>query len=250
MQGSQTSMKFQFFLIDFFIVLAPLLLSVFIKMQFYRKWKFTLLGISVTTILFILWDMFFTRLGIRDYHAERVWGLTIYNLPVEAILFYIVTAYTCLYIYECLRVYFPDKGHPLLGNIFGWLVVAGSGWTIWFYFDQVFASITAILLLVTYLNHLWVTRGDYLWHLMYAWVITSIPMGLVYGLLFGLPITSFQPEFIIGIRLGPIPVEIFFYHLLFITWIIWVYERYKQRPYWRELAREDEETGAETKSVR
>ncbi len=87
-----------------------------------------------------------------------------------------------------------------------------------------------MLLMVTYLNHLWVTKGDYLNHLMVAWFVVMVPMAMVDGFLTGLPIIDYHASHIINIRIGPIPIELFFYNLLYLTWMIWIYERYKQRP--------------------
>jgi lycopene cyclase domain-containing protein len=235
-------MRYGFLLIDFFIIAAPVVLSFFIKMQFYRKWKYALIGIALAAILFILWDILFTRLSVWNYNKNHTLGVYLYNLPFEEVLFYLVIAYTCLYIYECLRVFFPDKGRPLAGQIFGWIIVILSSLALWKFHDQIFTSVTALFLLATYLNHLWVTRGDYLWHLMITWFIASIPMALIYGLLTGFKIIQFQSEYILGIKLGPIPFELFFHNLLYLTWMIWIYERYKQRPAWKLAEKREKET--------
>jgi len=237
-------MHTSFLFIDILILLAPILVSFFIKMQFYRKWKFAIIGIGFASLLFVIWDMFFTRLGVWTYNPEQNVGLYVYNLPFEDVLFYLVIAYTSLYIYECLRVFFPEIVHPKLGKLFGWLIVTICSITLFNHYDQIFTSVTALLLIVTYLNHLWVTRGDYLWHLFLAWIITTIPMMLIYGFLTGIPILIFENEYILGYRLGPIPIELFFQNLLFLTWMIWIYERYKQRPAWKSLENADIEPAA------
>lgn len=234
-------MHYTYLLINILIVALPVGISFFIKMEFYRKWKFAFLGIGFASMLFVAWDMIFTRLGIWKFNPAYTTGPHIYTLPWEEVLFFITVPYTCLYAYECLRVYFPGRSKIWIGKLFGWGIVLLCLITLYYRYDQLFTSVTAILLLVTYLNHLWVTKGDYLNHLLVAWMVVMVPMALVDGFITGLPIIQYDSAQITNLRIGPIPVELFFYNLLYLTWMIWVYERYKQRPYWKQMEREARE---------
>jgi hypothetical protein len=55
-------------------------------------------------------------------------------------------------------------------------------------------------------------------------------MAVVNGLLTGLPVLIYNDQHNTGIRIGSIPMEDFFYNLLYMIWMIWMYERYRQKP--------------------
>jgi lycopene cyclase domain-containing protein len=54
-------------------------------------------------------------------------------------------------------------------------------------------------------------------------------MAIVNGLLTGLPILIYNNEQNLGIRIGTIPIEDFFYNLILMLWMITLYERSKRR---------------------
>jgi lycopene cyclase domain-containing protein len=91
--------------------------------------------------------------------------------------------------------------------------------------------------MVTLINHLTATRGNYLSHVFMAWGIALIPMFVVNGLLTGLPILIYDDAHNSGIRISTIPIEDFFYNLLFMTWMVWVFEHFRQKPLFKEAAK-------------
>jgi hypothetical protein len=75
-------------------------------------------------------------------------------------------------------------------------------------------------------------------HLYVAWIISLIPMAIVNGLLTSLPVLIYNNSENLGIRIHTlpinnlqygIPVEDFFYNLLYMLWMIWIYEARKNR---------------------
>lgn len=64
---------------------------------------------------------------------------------------------------------------------------------------------------------------------MAAWAVALIPMAFVNGILTGNPVLIYDNAENLGIRIGTIPLEDFFYNLLYMTWMISLYEWYKIR---------------------
>lgn len=223
-------MKTAYLWIDILTILGPLLLSFDKKVAFMSKWKFILPAILIPSFLYLVWDVIFTRLGIWQFNKEYVTGMFVINLPWEELFFFIAVPYACLFIYECLRVYAPKWEFRIASRIFGWLMVFLCVAALFQFHNRMYTAITAILLLITLLNHLLVTRGDYLTHTFTAWIIALIPMAVVNGLLTSLPVLIYNNQQNSGIRIGSIPIEDFFYNLLLMIWMIWVFERYRQRP--------------------
>ena len=97
----------------YFIILAaafigPFALSFDKKVAFYKKWKYLFRAILFPALFYIVWDIFFTAKGIWSFNEDYITGFKIYNLPVEEVLFFFVVPYCCVFIYECMRCYFPQ----------------------------------------------------------------------------------------------------------------------------------------------
>ncbi|MBS3914064.1 MAG: lycopene cyclase domain-containing protein [Bacteroidetes bacterium] len=223
-------MSLTYFLIDILTLAGPLILSFDKKVAFASKWKYFLPAILIPAFIYILWDTIFVRLGIWKFNPEFLSSGRILKLPWEEILFFICIPYACLFIYECLRVYSPGTGSKVVAIIFGWILVLVCVAAIFFYWDRIYTAVTALLLMVTLINHLTATRGNYLSHVFISWGIALIPMAIVNGLLTALPILIYDDTNNSGIRLGTIPIEDFFYNLLFMLWMIWIFEYFRQKP--------------------
>ncbi len=96
----------------YFLILAvslagPLALSFDKKVAFYKKWKYLFPAMIVPCLFYIAWDIFFTSKGVWWFNGDYITGIKIINLPVEEVLFFVIVPYCCLFIYECVRCYFP-----------------------------------------------------------------------------------------------------------------------------------------------
>jgi lycopene cyclase domain-containing protein len=229
-------MNFTYLLIDILTLAGPLALSFDKKVAFASKWRFILPAIGIPALLYLIWDFAFTRLGIWEFNPRFILGVYAINLPLEEILFFLAVPYACLFIYECIRVYFPNWNFRIAAKVFSWILVILCAMVIYKHYEKVYTALTAVLLMITILNHLWVTRGDYLAHLYISWLLAIIPMLVVNGLLTGLPILIYNDQHNLGIRLGSIPIEDFFYNLLLMIWMVWLFERNRQKPYFKQLA--------------
>jgi len=96
----------------YFLILAasltgPLLLSFDKKVAFYKNWKYLFPAMVLPASLYIVWDFYFTGKGVWHFNEHYITGIKIYNLPVEEVLFFFIVPYCCVFIYECIRAYFP-----------------------------------------------------------------------------------------------------------------------------------------------
>ncbi|QQS64126.1 MAG: lycopene cyclase domain-containing protein [Chitinophagaceae bacterium] len=107
----------------YFIILAasvagPLLLSFDKKVTFYKKWKYLIPALIIPAVLYIIWDIIFTHLNIWHFNEKYISGLKIINLPIEEVLFFFVVPYCCVFVYECIRCYFPKMNDSNNWKIF------------------------------------------------------------------------------------------------------------------------------------
>ena len=97
----------------YFVILAaslvgPLCLSFDKKVAFYKNWKYLFLAMILPALFYIIWDIYFTSKGVWSFNEDYISGIKIINLPIEEVLFFFIVPYCCVFIYECIRVYFPQ----------------------------------------------------------------------------------------------------------------------------------------------
>ncbi len=86
---------------------VPLLLSFDSKLRFYTQWKYVLPAILFSALLFIGFDVVFTREGVWGFNEEYISGLSLLGLPVEELLFFVVIPYASLFLHYAFVLYFP-----------------------------------------------------------------------------------------------------------------------------------------------
>jgi len=105
-------MQINYLLIDALIILFPLLLSFKWKFAYYRYFKALFPAIAVVGIGYILWDAIVTARGDWFFNYTYLSGISILGLPIEEILFFVVVPYSCIFIYENLQYFLPDRQLP------------------------------------------------------------------------------------------------------------------------------------------
>jgi lycopene cyclase domain-containing protein len=231
-------MKSTYLLLDIGTILFPLLLSFDKKVAFWRKWKFLFPAMILVAIFFLVWDYMFTLWGVWGFTPAYITGAYLGNLPLEEVTFFLVVPYACVFVYECLKAYFPSDP---LRNIYKGIHVAVMllmALALIFYSDRLYTAVTAMLLLFFLMMHSWVWRSNYLSFFYLAWIICIVPMLIVNGVLTALPVVWYEPAEQIGQRLGTIPVEDFFYNMLCMLMNIGIYERLQRinKPTRQDLA--------------
>jgi lycopene cyclase domain-containing protein len=87
---------------------GPLALSFDKKVAFFKNWKYLFPAMVIPALLYIIWDIYFTDKGVWSFNPEFITGIKLYNLPLEEVLFFFIVPYCCVFIYACIRAYFPN----------------------------------------------------------------------------------------------------------------------------------------------
>lgn len=191
-------------------------------------------SILITGCLFVVWDIWFTRMGIWGFNPSYVTGHYFVNLPMEEILFFICVPFACIFTYEAARILSVRERVPqkiqkhITEGLAVTLLLAG----IWNY-DKWYTS-SAFILAGLYLACLrWIWKANYLGNFYWAFLFILLPFFIVNGILTGTgidqPVVWYNDAENLGIRIGTIPVEDVFYGLLLILMNVSIFE-YLQRP--------------------
>lgn len=211
----------------------PLLYSFEKRMYFIRWWKQVFLAIIITALIFIIWDIIFTKYGIWGFNQEYLIGIEILYLPIEEWLFFICIPYASIFTHYALKHFFPKIGFnkkttaiiTIVLIIILLIIIAFNFYKAYTFYNY---SLCIIILLYSLL-----TQNRDLQSFYITFLVILIPFFIVNGILTG---SFIEGEIVwynnaenLGIRLGSIPIEDIGYafNLLFMSVII--IEKLKRR---------------------
>ena len=226
------SLKYTYLLVNLGAVIVPFLFSFHPKLKFNKEWKRTIVAISSVGCFFVLWDVYYTHLGVWGFNPKYLTGLSVFNLPIEEVLFFICIPYACLYTYHCLKILikpfklFDTKWVSIALILL--LFIVGLINILKLYTGITFLLLGLVLIYITYLlKPKWINR------LYTSLLILIIPFMIVNGILTGTGIVDevvwYNPNHFMGYRILTVPLEDFFYGFLLILLNVMVYEKLNSR---------------------
>jgi len=220
-----------YLLLNLGTILVPLIRSFEKKIYFIGNWKALLPAIIIPGTLFLLWDVWFTSMGVWGFNPRYLVGVSLFGLPLEEYLFFLTVPYACIFVYEVLN-YFINK--DLLGKaangISGFialviLIVAA------FHTDRAYTSLTFFATGALLLMQLFWWRFQFMGRFLLAYFVCLVPFLTVNGVLTG---TGLEEQVVwynnaenLAIRMATIPVEDSIYFLLLFFMNVVIYEKLK-----------------------
>ncbi len=183
-------------------------------------------------IFYILWDSWFTSMGIWSFNPEYITGFKILKLPIEEVLFFFVVPYCCLFIYECIVAYFPSVKNNKRADVFLKILAAVLFVVGLVFYERYYPAYTFILFALFtglfYLCRKYFSsfRTSYF---LIAYAVTLIPFLVVNGFLTAIPVVLYNDAENLGFRIYTIPFEDTFYGMLLIFMNLAIYEKLKTR---------------------
>ncbi len=225
-------MKYTYLLVNFFTVIVPVLFSFHPKIKFHKYFIPFIKANLCTSLLFIIWDIIFTKKGIWSFNPDYILGLNLYNLPIEEVLFFTCIPFACLFTFHCFRLFFKLKWNEKAENIFVptfalLLLVMGV-----FCWQQAYTATTFISTSILLIVLKYYFKVSWLAAFFSVYPFLLIPFFIVNGILTGTglehPVVLYNNEENLGIRLLTIPVEDVIYGMELLLLNIFMYERFKK----------------------
>ena len=191
--------------------LVPFVYSFDSRMNYAKRWKSVVTGIIITAIVYIVWDIIFTKIGVWSFNPRYHSGIEFFDLPIEEWLFFICIPYASIFIHFAFHYFFPkvslsDKTVRviyliIMAMLLPTIVLHYDKWyTLVNYSFLVLVLTYTILKVPTILNTYFIT-----------FLIILVPFSIVNGILTGSfidePVVSYNNAENLGIRLGTIPIE-------------------------------------------
>jgi lycopene cyclase domain-containing protein len=221
----------------YFLILAaslagPLALSFDKKVAFYKNWRYVFPAMLIPALVYIVWDIYFTSIGVWRFNEAYITGGKLYNLPLEEVLFFFIVPYCCVFIYACIRNYFPECINKKWADWFMKLMAVLLLITGIIFFDKYYTSwafvFTGGFILMLYVLKNFFKSFDAASFLI-SYAICLIPFLLVNGFLTAIPVVLYNDAENLGQRIYTIPFEDTFYGMLLVLMNIAIYEKIKSK---------------------
>ncbi|PZU83539.1 MAG: lycopene cyclase domain-containing protein [Chryseobacterium sp.] len=224
-------MQLTYLLINFFTVIICFMFSFHPRIKFYIHFgAFSMSSLLVATV-FIIWDIWFTKMGIWWFNDDYIVGIKVFGLPIEELLFFICIPFSCVFTYFCLDKFFKLDWNPICESIFVIVsIVVYLGLGLYFY-ERIYTFTTFILLSITLFVLYFLLDEDWIGKASFVYIVLLPGFVLVNGILTGSglenPIVNYNSGKFIGLRLLSIPIEDFFYGYSLILWNIYFFRKFK-----------------------
>lgn len=203
---------------------VPFLFSFDKRVGFYQNWKFLFPALIITATFFIVWDFWFTEIGIWKFNYDYVTGFNLVNLPVEEWMFFIFIPYACVFIHESLKYYIPKTPFDNHGKKIALTLAAVLLATAMLNADKMYTVTTFTLLGLFLLMNVFSFNSWFLGRFFFTYLVSLIPFAIVNGILTSMPVLIYNDNENLGIRLGTIPLEDCFYSMLMLLINITIFE--------------------------
>lgn len=227
-------MKYLYLLLDIGSISIPLLYSIFEKkFHFIQYAKIAFTSIILVAIPFLIWDAFFTRIGVWGFNETYHLSLTILGMPIEEWLFFICIPFACLFTHEVLKYYLPNfKLSKIATEVISYLLILVIVVSLLFNFGKWYTTVNFSWFLVVLIFTL-IQYPETLQEYYPSFLVILIPFFIVNGILTGSFIENevvwYNNNENIGFRLFTIPFEDIFYafNMLFTMQLIFNYMKKK-----------------------
>lgn len=221
-------MKYTYLLVNFFTIIIPFIFSFHPRLKFHKTWKAFFPAVFVTGFIFVIWDMYFTHLGVWGFNARYLTGWQIGNLPFEEVLFFFCIPYACVFTFHSLSLLMSMKtNYKRQKNVSLFLIsillVVGILNLENRYTSSTFISLAVLLALSHFVWRIhWLNR----FYIVYG--ILLIPFFMVNGVLTGTGLEEevvwYNPEEFMNLRILTIPIEDVFYGMELILVNLLIYK--------------------------
>jgi len=218
--------KFLYLIINLASVSIPFIASFYPKHPFYKHWKNYIIANGIVATLFIIWDVYFTHIGVWHFNQRYLVGIHLANIPLEEVMFFFCIPYSSVFVYFALNYLIQSNPFDAIHKRVTLFLIFSLALIGLLYWDRWYTAVTFLLTTVFLLFCMMTKRSLAKTYLSYS--VTLVFFFIVNGILTGSfidePVVLYNNAENLGIRMGTIPVEDTFYGFLLIASIIQIFE--------------------------
>ena len=223
--------KYLYLILNIMTISFPLVRSFEHTIQYAKKWHALFPAIGITGLFFLVWDHWFTVMGVWEFNPRYLTGIFLFELPIEEWLFFLTVPFACIFIFEVLN-YFVKKdvlgpiANPVTFVLIALFLVIGI-----FNLDKWYTAVNFLVATAVLSVHYILFQGKYLGRFYLTYLVHLIPFLLINGILTGSfieePVVIYNNVENLGIRLVTIPIEDTVYSMTLLLMNLTIYERIK-----------------------
>jgi lycopene cyclase domain-containing protein len=221
-------MNYLYLLVDLASISVPLLASFHPKIGLYKHWNALWPAILLSAIPFIIWDSFFTQIGVWGFTPKYLMGIYIFHLPIEEILFFICIPYACVFSYYSFKIFVGENFKIRAENFVSLFFICIAIISAITFYNRAYTFSTSILLAAFVIFLRFFIRPKWLSLFYYSHMFLIIPFIIVNGILTGTgldePVVWYNDAENIGVRFLTIPAEDLFYGMLMLILNVTLFE--------------------------
>ncbi|MCH4814726.1 MAG: lycopene cyclase domain-containing protein [Saccharolobus sp.] len=208
-------------MIDSIIFFPTLILSLFVKRNYVNLLK----SIVIVSPLYLFWDFLATWRDSWSFNPKYVIGIYIIDLPIEEVMFFLVTPFATLLIFDFIRNKVRDAEIKWIPKTIG-ISIPLLSLSLPFVYTYSYTFIDLIYLIMSLTISLLIARDLLISRNFWIFIgLSYIPFLVFDYFLTSDPIVVYGPHSILGIRFITIPIEDFIYSFSMITLYTLFYKR-------------------------
>lgn len=202
---------YTYLLVNFLTIVICFVFSFHPKIRFDRHFAAFIKAAVLVAVPFLLWDVWFTSIGVWWFDRLYTVGVTLFGLPIEEWLFFICIPFSCVFTYYCLDKFFDLRWSEKLNTPIIWLSVAVCVTAGLIFHDRIYTCLTATVTAsaLVYLHVIagarWIGKASFVYLIL---MLGFIPVnGVLTGAGLESPIVNYNRDEIVNIRMLTIPIE-------------------------------------------
>ena len=221
-----------YYLILFLAFIIPIIFSFHPLIRFNRKFNIILRSIPLSSVPFIIWDIYFTDNGVWGFNKEFVSNIYLLSLPLEEVLFFFVVPFCCLYTYHVIERYdfsfFRIRKWSTINDIIILALIVLSVSNISNMYTAFCFLFCSFIMLLERKTDVRISFNHYYTLFIFIMIPFTLVNGALTGLFFNQTVVWYNNAETLGIRILTIPIEDTVYaHALILLNII-IYKNLKE----------------------
>lgn len=221
-----------YFYILLFSIAIPLLYTILFK-DFIKFWKYFIISTALVAAIFLIWDYFFTAIGVWSFNNDYCLGIEMLGMPLEEWLFFLIIPFCSLFIHYCAITVNPNFKFNKKASFYLTLTLIVLVFTVAIANSAKYYTAVNFFILAMVLSLGLLFFRSHLQKFYASFMVILIPFFIVNGILTGsfieTPIVSYNDLENLGIRLFTIPVEDIGYAFSMLFGNLMIFETLKKR---------------------
>ena len=221
-----------YFYILLFSIAIPLFYTILFK-DFIKFWKYFIISTALVAAIFLIWDYFFTAIGVWSFNNDYCLGIEMLGMPLEEWLFFLIIPFCSLFIHYCAITVNPNFKFNKKASFYLTLTLIVLVFTVAIANSAKYYTAVNFFILAMVLSLGLLFFRSHLPKFYASFMVILIPFFIVNGILTGsfieTPIVSYNDLENLGIRLFTIPVEDIGYAFSMLFGNLMIFETLKKR---------------------